>query len=149
MNNLLNYNCFLVSPILFFSLSNLVPIFFIIICFIWDNFLDFSYNLILLGFFLSNWSLFFLLLSFCFSNFRLIFFFMFPSFKNKLIRSWTSWLKPGPRFHGLQVLETRSSLGGSRRVCFIFFSFLKLMFSYVWTFFLDFCFVIFYGLLSI
>ena len=74
---------------------------------------------------------------------------MFPSFKNKLIRSWTSWLKPGPRFHRLQVLETRSSLGGSRRVCFIFFSFLKLMFSYVWTFFLDFCFVIFYGLLSI
>ena len=56
LNNLLDYKCFTISPLLFFNLLNLTLIFLITICFVWYHFLDlFSYNFILLGFFfLSN-----------------------------------------------------------------------------------------------
>jgi hypothetical protein len=51
-NNLLNYNLFSISSSLdFFHLSYLILILFITIWFIWDNFLIFFYDFILLYFF--------------------------------------------------------------------------------------------------
>jgi hypothetical protein len=47
-------NIFQFHPLLFFYLSNSVFIPFIVICFVWDHFLELFYNFILHGFFLSN-----------------------------------------------------------------------------------------------
>jgi hypothetical protein len=51
-------------------------------------------------------------------------------------------------FHGLWDLESRPDLKGLPRLAF-FFPFLKLMFYILYTFFLDFCYIIFYSFPSI
>jgi hypothetical protein len=43
LNNVLNYKCFSISPLIFFSFSNLIHILFITICFILDHYLYFLY----------------------------------------------------------------------------------------------------------
>jgi hypothetical protein len=81
-------NIFLIPPPFIFILSNLVPIFFIAICFVWDYFLDFFTVSSSLGFFSYQiWFSFFLLLSFfaLASFLNWYFFFMISSFKIKLV----------------------------------------------------------------
>ena len=82
---------------------------------------------------------FFLLFQAFFNNI----FILILSFKIKLIDNWASWFNLGPRFQGLWLLEIRQWLGGLSILCF-----LKMMFFFSF-FFLDFCFVIFYGLLFV
>jgi hypothetical protein len=68
---------------------------------------------------------------------------MISSFKIKLVRNEVSLYNPGPGFHRLRVLDIQPSLGGL--LGFVRF-FLSLCFFLPFLFL--FCFVIFYGFLS-
>jgi hypothetical protein len=125
------------SPFNIFYYSNLVPILFIVISFIWDIFYliffftissslsFFSISSSLSFFSYKIWSSFFWLLFFF--NF-VWFFFSILSFNIKLVKNWAFWLSSNLEFYKLRVLEINLSLQGHSGLLY-FFSQLCLVFS--------------------
>jgi len=121
---------FLILSLIIFLFFKSWSLFFLIdIYFIWDYFLFFSLNWILLGFLLLNF-IFFLFVNFC--MFFMNIFIPISFFKIKLIENYTFWLNPSKKFNGTRLLEIKSGLRGLLVLpCFFFF-------------FLDWCFLIFF-----
>ena len=121
----------------------------IAIYFVWDHFLScfFIYNFILHEFlFLSNSIPILFIVIFFWQVFK-INFFTILSFKIKLVRNYASWLNPVQGFHEFWVLKIRSGLKVLLKLAW-FFSFLKANVFFFYPFYLEICFIMFYGLLS-